>query len=95
MLVKVPAMAVNVPEVEPPNTYMDDCTARRLRFSLASTIFTPPAGAAVVIVTVQVLISPGPRLAGLQTSEEMAAEDTSATEALCEELPRVAVTVAV
>ena len=54
----------------------------------------PPAGAALVSVTVQVLEAFGPRLVGLQASDDTSTGATRATVVLAELVPDVAVRVA-
>lgn len=62
-------MALNVAAVAPAATVTDVGTVSQLEF-LVSVTFDPPAGAAVLKVTVQVLTSFGRRLAGLQVRPE-------------------------
>ena len=61
---------------------------------LASVTLEPPAGAVWVRVTVQVLTALCPRLVGLQASVETRTGATRLIVAVCELVPRVAVTVA-
>jgi hypothetical protein len=61
---------------------------------LPSVTLDPPAGAGWLNVTVQLLVPPGPRLVGLQTTPDTSAAGTRLTVAVCELLPSVAVTVA-
>ena len=62
---------------------------------LASVTLEPPAGEIWVMVTVHVLTALCPRLVGLQTTPETSTGATRFTVAVCELLPKVAVTVAV
>jgi len=61
---------------------------------LARVTVAPPVGAALVNVTVQVVEALGPRVVGLQASEETRTGATSATPVLAAVPPRVAVRVA-
>jgi hypothetical protein len=61
---------------------------------LASETLEPPAGAAALNVTVQVLTPPGLRLVGLQVSAETSTGAVRLIVAVLELLPKVAVTIA-
>ncbi len=61
---------------------------------LASVTLEPPAGAVWVSVTVQVLTALCPRLVGLQATPETRTGASRLMAAVCELMPRVAVTVA-
>ena len=61
---------------------------------LASVTLDPPATAAWVSVTVQVLTALCPRPAGTQATPEISSGAVRLMAAVCELLPRVAVTVA-
>jgi hypothetical protein len=73
-----PARAVNEPVANPAATVTDPgrLSAPVL---LESVTTAPPVGAALVRVTVQVLEALGPRLAGLQASEETSTDATRLT----------------
>ena len=61
----VPAVALNVAEFTPAGIRMEFGTLTELLL-LLSAMLIPPVGAELVIVTVQLLVPPGPRTAGLQ-----------------------------
>ena len=61
---------------------------------LASVTGEPPERAVWVSVTVQLLTPPGPRVVGLQAKPETSTGDSRLIVAVCEPVPRVAVTVA-
>jgi hypothetical protein len=61
---------------------------------LASVTVEPPAGAVWVNVTVQVPAAFCPRLAGVQATPETSIGVSRLIAAICELLPRVAVTIA-
>jgi hypothetical protein len=88
------AVALNVAVVAPAATVTDACTVSEALL-LASVTLEPPAGAAWERVTVQVLAEFCPRLVGLQVTPETRPGATRLIAAVCELLPRVAVTVAV
>ncbi|HUI58056.1 MAG TPA: hypothetical protein VLY04_23945 [Bryobacteraceae bacterium] len=92
-VVKVPVVALNVAEVAPAATVTDAGTVTTVLLLVSATAL-PPAGAAWFSVTVQVLEALGPRLAGLQASAVTVVGAVRLIVALCELLPRVAVTVA-
>jgi hypothetical protein len=62
-------VALKVPVVAAAATVIDAGTLSVL-FVLVSVTLAPPAGAALVSVTVQVLDAFGPRLVGLQATDE-------------------------
>ncbi len=94
MPVIVPAVTTKVAEVEPAATVTE---AGVVSSELLSESVTkdPPAAAAAVRVTVQVLIAPEARLVGVQASEDKATVATRFTLAVLEAPLIVAVTVAV
>lgn len=69
MLRMLTVVAVNVDEVAPAATVIEAGTVST-RLVLESVTIAPPLGAALVKVTVQVLKESGPRLVGLQASED-------------------------
>jgi hypothetical protein len=64
-----PACRVNTPELDPAAIASDD-GADRMLFTTDRTMLTPPAGAFLLRVTVQLLEDDGPSVAGTQTSED-------------------------
>ncbi len=70
MLPMAAVVALKVAEVAPADTVTDAGTVR-VELVLVSVTVAPPVGAASVRVTVHVLEEFGPRLAGLQASEEI------------------------
>jgi hypothetical protein len=93
LLPMVVVVALNVAEVVPADTVTDAGTVRAA-FVLVSATLAPPVGAAWVRVTVQVLDELGPTLLGLQTTPDTSTADNRLIAAVCELLPRVAVTLA-
>jgi hypothetical protein len=89
----VPAAALKVADVAPAATMSEAGTLSRALL-LDSWIEVPPEGAAGVKATVQVLEAPGPRLAGVQASEESVRGITRLTGVVCEMLFSVAVMIA-
>ena len=87
------AVALKVAAIAPAATVTDAGTVSE-GLLLASVTLKPPAGAAWVSVTVQALIALWPRLAELQATPDTRAAATRLMAAVCELLPRVAVTVA-
>ena len=87
------AVALNVAVVAPAVTVTDAGTVSTALL-LASVTLDPPATAAWVSVTVQVLTALWPRLVGLQATPEISIGAVRLMGAVCELLPRVAVTVA-
>ena len=85
-------VALNVAVVADPATVTDVGTVSTELLSDNVTV-TPPAGATLVRVTVQVLEALGPRLAG-QTNEDTSTDATRLTVAFAELALYVAVTVA-
>jgi len=61
----------------------EEGTVSRL-LPVESSAVTPPAGALLLSVTVQVLVADGRSAAGLQTSEEMSVAETRAMVAVAE-----------
>ena len=86
-------MALKVADVAPAATVTDVGVVSDA-LSLDSATEDPPAGAALVKVTVQVLAAPETRLVGLQATAETRTGATRLMVAVWEELFRVAVTVA-
>ncbi|GMU23211.1 MAG: hypothetical protein AMXMBFR13_32930 [Phycisphaerae bacterium] len=92
--VSVPAVAVNVAEVEPAGTVTEEGAVRD-ELLLASETAVPPLGAAALMVTVQVLLAPEFNDEGLQVRPVRRAGAARFTEKV-RELPfRFAVTTAV
>ena len=83
MLPMVVVLALKVAAVAASTTATDAGTVR-VALVLVRVTVAPPAGAAWVRVTVQVLEALGPRLVGLQTSEETSTGATRLTMALAE-----------
>jgi hypothetical protein len=79
----VPAVAVKVAEVEPFATLTEEGVVSK-ELSSESATEVPPEDAALVKVTVQVLVAPEARLAGLQASEETRTGATRLTMVLAE-----------
>jgi hypothetical protein len=71
-------VALKVPVVAAAATVIDAGTVK-VAFVFVSVTLAPPAGAAFVSVTVQVLEEFGPRLVGLQATAETAIGATSVT----------------
>jgi hypothetical protein len=86
-------VALKVAVVAAAGTETDAGTVR-VALVLARVTLAPPAGAAFVRVTVQELEAFGPTDVGLQASDETSTGATSATVALAELAPTVAVSVA-
>jgi hypothetical protein len=89
----VPAVAVNVAEVEPAATVTEAGVVSK-ELSSESATKVPPAGAALISVTVQELVRPEARLVGLQASEETKTGPTRVMVVLAELPLYVAVIVA-
>ena len=83
LLAMVVVVVLNVAEVAAAVTVTDAGTVR-VALVLVRTTLAPPVGAAWVKVTVQVLEAFGPRLVGLQASEETRTGATRLTVALAE-----------
>ncbi len=92
-LLTVPVVALNVFEVDPAATVADAGTAN-VGFVFANVTTAPPVGAALVKVTVQVLVPFGPRLLGLHDRVDTRTAAVRLTVVLAELLLYVAVTVA-
>ena len=86
-------VALNVPGVAAAATVTDAGTVS-VGLVLVRVTFAPPAGAALVSVTVHVLDALCPRLAGLQASDDTSTGATRLTVVFAEVLLYVAVTVA-
>ena len=93
LVIEAAAVALKLAVVPPATTVTVPGTAREALL-LASVTLDPPVGAAWASVTVQVLTALGPRLVGLQDRVETTTGATRLIAAVCELLPRVAVTVA-
>ena len=87
------AVALKVAVMTPAATVTDAGTVSDALL-LASVTLDPPAGADWVNVTVHVLTALCPRLVGLHATPETSAGVNRLIVAVCELLPRVAVTVA-
>jgi hypothetical protein len=79
----VAVVALKVAAVAAAATITEPGTVR-VALVLVSVTLAPPAGAALVSVTVQVLDELGPKLVGLQDSEETNTDAVSAIVALAE-----------
>ena len=86
-------MALKLAVVAPAATVTEAGTVSRVLL-MASVTVAPPARAVWVRVTVQVLIALWPRVAGLQATVETSTGARRLTAAVCELVPRVAVTTA-
>jgi hypothetical protein len=84
---------LNVAVVAPAATVTDAGTVSQVLL-LASVTLDPPVGAVWVSVTVHVLTALCPRLVGLHATVETSTGVSRLTVAVCELVPRVAVTVA-
>jgi hypothetical protein len=93
LAIEAAAVALNVVVVAPAATITDAGTVSEALL-LASVTLEPPAGEIWVSVTVQVLTALCPRLVGLQATPETRTGASRLIVAVCELLPRVAVTVA-
>jgi hypothetical protein len=87
------AVALNVAVVAPAATTTDTGTLSEALL-LPSVTLEPPAGATCVNVTVHVLTALCPRLVGLHARVDTSADATRLMLAVCELLPKVAITVA-
>ena len=83
MLPMAAVVALKVADVAAEATVTDAGTVR-VELVLVRVTIAPPEGAALVSVTVQVLEELGPRLVGLQASEETSAAATRLMVALAE-----------
>ena len=90
----MPAVAVNVPEILPTATVIV-AGAERAALPLVTATAAPPDAAALVSVTVHVLLAAEVRLLGLHVSEATLTGATKETDADAEVALYVAVTVAV
>jgi hypothetical protein len=88
-----PAVALNVAVVAPAATVTVPGTVSEALL-LPSVTLEPPAGAVVVKATVHVLTALCPRLVGLHATPDTSTGASRLMVAICELLPRVAVTVA-
>jgi hypothetical protein len=82
-LAKVRVTAMKVAEIAPADTVTDAGTLRA-ELVLVKATMAPPAGAALLRVTVQVVEEMGPRLSELQASEETSTGATRLMVALAE-----------
>ena len=80
---KEPARRTNAAEFDPALIATEEGRVSRLLLVESSAV-TPPAGALLLNVTVQVLVAEGESEAGLQTSEEMSVGETRARVAVAE-----------
>jgi hypothetical protein len=87
------AVALKIAVVAPIGTVTDAGTVSKALL-LSSVTLESPLGAVWVRVTVQVLTALCPRLVGLQAKVETSTDASRPTVAVCELVPRVAVTVA-
>ena len=94
LAIEAAAVAPKVAVVAPTATVTEAGTVSDALL-LASVTFDPPTGAVWVRVTVHVLTALCPRLVGLQARVETRTGASRLIVAVCELLPRVAVTVAV
>jgi hypothetical protein len=85
-LANAPVVALNVATVEPAATLTEAGVVSVERLSETATL-APPVGAALVRVTVQVLEALGPRLLGVQASEETNTEAATRLRLVLAELP--------
>jgi len=92
LAIKAAAVALKVAVVDPDATVTDAGTVSETLL-LASVTLDPPAGAVWVSVAVQVLTALCPRLVGLQTTPETSTGASRLIVAVCELVPRDAVTV--
>ena len=92
--IEAAAVALKVAVVDPDVKVTDAGTASEALL-LASVTLDPPAGAVWVSVTVHVLTALCPRLVGLQATPETSTGASKLIAAVCELVPRVAVTIAV
>jgi len=83
LLVMPAVVALKEASASPAGTETVDGTVN-MELVLASVMTAPPAGAAWFTLTVQVLVAFGPRLAGLQESEETSTELASTIVAFAE-----------
>ena len=88
------AVALNVAVLAPAATLTDAGTVSEALL-LESAMLEPPVGAVWVSVTVHVPTALCPRLVGLQATPETSTGASRPIVAVCEPLPRLAVTVAV
>ena len=93
LAIKAVAVALKVAVVAPAENVTDAGTVSEALL-LASVTLDPPAGAVWVSVTVHVLAVLCPRLVGLHATPETSTGASRPIVAVCELLPRVAVTVA-
>ncbi len=91
--IEAAAVALKVAVVDPDVKVTDAGTASEALL-LASVTLDPPAGAVWVSVTVHVLTALCPRLVGPHATPETKTGASKLIVAVCELLPRVAVTVA-
>ena len=87
------AVALNVTVVDPDATVTEAGTVSAVLL-LARVTPDPPTGAVCVSVTMQVLTALCPKLAGLHATPDTRTGATRLIVAVCELVPRVAVTVA-
>ena len=85
-MANAPVVALKVATVEPAATLTEAGVVSVERLSETATL-APPVGAALVRVTVQVLEALGPRLLGVQASEETNTEAATRLRLVLAELP--------
>ena len=83
VVVKLPAVALNVFEADPAGTVTELGTVK-IGFVFVRLTTAPPVGAVLVRVTVQVLVALGFRLPGLQDSDEINTDAARLTLVLAE-----------
>ena len=83
MLVKLPAVALNVADASPELTATDAGTVNGVLVSVSVTA-APPLGATLLSVTVQVLEAFGPILLGLHVSDDTRSGDNRLIDAVFE-----------
>jgi len=93
LAIETAAVALNIVVVAPAAPVTDAGTVS-IVLLLASVTLAPPAGAVWVRVTVHVLTALCPRVAGLQATVETRTGANRLMVAVCELLPKVAITVA-
>ena len=93
LAIAAPAVALNVAVVAPAATVTVPGTVSKALL-LPSVTLDPPVGAVCVKVTVHVLTALCPTLAGLHATPDTSTGATRLIAAVCELVPKVAVTVA-
>ena len=93
LAIVAPAVALNVAVVAPAATVIVPGTVSKALL-LPSVTLAPPVGAVCAKVTVHVLTALCPRLVGLHATPDTSTGATRLIAAVCELVPKVAVTVA-